>query len=69
MRRLRFLVVHRLKTSLWFVPVMCVLAGVVLSFVTISIDRAAGGELVSRTLTGDPNAALIILSTVAASMV
>ena len=48
---------------------MCVLAGVVLSYVTISIDRAAGGELVSRTLTGDPNAALIILSTVAASMV
>lgn len=69
MRRLRFLVAHRLKTSLWFVPVMCVLAGVVLSFVTISIDRASGDELVSRTLTGDPNAALIILSTVAASMV
>jgi uncharacterized membrane protein len=68
-RRLRFLVAHRLKTSLWFVPAMCVLAGVVLSYVTISIDRAAGGELVSRTLTGDPNAALIILSTVAASMV
>ena len=60
---------HRLKTSLWFVPVMCVLAGVVLSFVTISIDRAAGGEIVSRTLTGDPNAALTILATVAASMV
>jgi uncharacterized membrane protein len=68
-RRLRFLAAHRLKTSLWFVPAMCVLAGVVLSYVTISIDRAAGGELVSRTLTGDPNAALIILSTVAASMV
>jgi uncharacterized membrane protein len=69
MRRLRFLVAHRLKTSLWFVPVMCVLAGLVLSYVTIAIDRAAGGELVSRTLTGDPNAALMILSTVAASMV
>jgi hypothetical protein len=28
-----------LKSSLWFVPVLCVLAGVVLSFGTIAVDR------------------------------
>jgi uncharacterized membrane protein len=67
-RRLRFLVGHRLKTSLWFIPVLCVLGGVALSFGTIAIDRASGG-IVPTSFTGDPNAALAILSTVAASMV
>ena len=28
-----------LKSSLWFVPVLCVLAGAALSFGTIAIDR------------------------------
>jgi uncharacterized membrane protein len=37
--------------------------------VTIAIDRATDGRLVSRTITGDPNAALQVFTTVAASMV
>jgi uncharacterized membrane protein len=62
-------VFQRIRSSLWFVPVMCVLAGVVLSFVTIAVDRAVDYDLVPEALTGGPDAALAILSTVAASMV
>jgi uncharacterized membrane protein len=69
MRRVAFLLGHRLKTSLWLIPFACALAGIALSFGTIAIDRASTGEVIPRAFTGDPNAALIILSTVAASMV
>jgi uncharacterized membrane protein len=58
-----------LGQSLWFVPVLCVLAGAGLSFATIALDRAFDGSLVSRSLSGDPDAALAILTTVAVSMV
>jgi uncharacterized membrane protein len=64
-----FRVRHVLRTSLWFVPVLCVLAGVALSFGTIALDRAAGGSVVPQSLSGDSDAALAILTTVAASMV
>jgi uncharacterized membrane protein len=69
MRRLRFLLGHKLKTSLWLIPFACALAGIALSFVTVSIDRALPDGTIPQSITGDPNAALIILSTVAASMV
>jgi uncharacterized membrane protein len=69
MRRVAFLLGHRLKTSLWLIPFACALAGIALSFGTIAIDRTFTGEAIPRAFTGDPNAALIILSTVAASMV
>lgn len=67
MRAFRFLT--SIRTGLWFVPVMCVVGGVALSFGTIAIDRAFDYELLPATLTGGPDAALAILSTVAASMV
>jgi uncharacterized membrane protein len=57
-----------LRSSLWFVPILCVLVGVGLSFATIAIDRSAG-SVVPRSLSGDPDAALAILTTVAMSMV
>jgi uncharacterized membrane protein len=64
---------HRLlrhiRSSLWFVPVVCVLLGAILSFGTIGIDKAHDFELVPESLTGGPDAAVAILSTVAASMV
>ncbi len=56
-------------TNLWFVPVLCVLAGLILSFATIWIDRAFDYELVPPSFTGGPDAALQVLSTIAASMV
>jgi uncharacterized membrane protein len=60
---------HSLRSSLWFIPVSCVAGGVILSFITIAIDRASNGSLVPQTFTGDAQSALQILSTVAASMV
>ena len=64
-----FRIREKLGSSLWFVPLLCVLGGVVLSFVTIALDRWSGGSAVPRSLSGDPDAALSILTTVAASMV
>src|SRR5918993_968727 len=55
--------------GLWFVPLMCVLAGVALSFGTIAIDKAYEYELVPQSISGGPDAAVEILGTVAASMV
>jgi uncharacterized membrane protein len=67
MRRKK-LFIH-LKSSLWFVPVLCVLAGVVLSFGTIAVDRYFDYEALPTRFVGGPDAAAYILSTVAASMV
>jgi len=66
--RLSKLLIH-LKSSLWFVPVMCVLAGVVLSFGTIALDRYFDYEALPPSLVGGPDAATVILTTIAASMV
>ena len=49
---------------------MCVLAGVVLSIGTITIDRLTGFDLIPRWMTGGPDAALGILTAIyALSMV
>jgi uncharacterized membrane protein len=58
-----------LRASLWFVPVLCVLAGAGISFGTIALDRAFGYEALPTSLVGGPDAATAVLSTVAASMV
>ena len=58
-----------LRASLWFVPVLCVLAGAGISFGTIALDRAFGYEALPRSIVGGPDAATAVLSTVAASMV
>src|SRR5688572_3590426 len=55
--------------GLWFVPLVCVVAGVALSLGTIALDRAFDYELVPHWLSGSPDAAMEILGTVAASMV
>src|SRR4051794_407546 len=68
MRRIRF-GTSQPNTGLWLIPFLCAVAGIGLSVVTIAIDRSIPEELVPRSITGDPDAALIILSTVAASMV
>jgi uncharacterized membrane protein len=54
---------------LWFVPVACVLAGVGLSFATLWVDDAFDHGLIPQAFTGGPDAALVILSAVATSMV
>lgn len=62
-------VLTRLREGLWFIPLMCVLAGIALSLVTIEIDRAYGFKLIPTGISGEPDAALAILGTIAASMV
>ena len=59
----------RVWSSLWFIPVLCVLAGVLVSIGTIAVDRVTGFELIPRWLTGGPDAAMGILTTIAVSMV
>ena len=58
-----------MRSSLWFVPVLCVLAGVTVSIGTIAIDRWFDYQLLPRWMTGGPDAALAILETIATSMV
>ncbi|WP_172979840.1 DUF2254 domain-containing protein [Agromyces agglutinans] len=60
---------RNVMTSLWLVPVLCVLLGIGISFTTIAIDRATGFRALPEDLVGGPEAALEILTTVAASMV
>ena len=62
-------ILMHLGGSLWFVPVLCVLAGAAISFGTIALDRWFDYSAVPSSVVGDPNAARSILSTVAVSMV
>lgn len=61
----RFRLGHYLKTTLWFVPLLFVLAGIILSLVTTSIDD---GSMIPQSVTGDPAAALQILYLISFSM-
>jgi uncharacterized membrane protein len=56
-------------SSLWFVPVVCVLAGAAISFGTIAVDRYFEYQAIPADLVGGPEAASQILATVATSMV
>src|SRR5690348_13783786 len=62
-------ITSHLRGSLWFVPVVCVGAGVLLSFLTLWIDGQTNYDLVPRSFTGGPDAALAILGAIATSMV
>ncbi len=57
------------RSSLWLIPVLCVLIGASISFATIALDRVTNYDLVPPSLVGTPDAALQILATVATSMV
>ena len=54
---------------MWFWPLVCIGGGMALSILSVALDQAYGGRLVPRALTGNPDAALEILGTVAGSMV
>ena len=62
-------VTSKVQSSLWLIPVLCVLVGAALSFTSIAVDEATNYNLVPSSVTGGPDAALQILSTIAASMV
>ena len=50
--KLSKLLIH-IASSLWFVPVICVLAGALLSFVTIALDRHLDFKALPSSLVGD----------------
>jgi uncharacterized membrane protein len=60
---------HRLLASLWLVPLLCVLASIALSLVTVAIDRAFKDRLIPMAITGTSDAVRTILSTIASTMV
>lgn len=60
---------YRLRAELWIVPLLCVLAAILFSLVTVAIDRAFGDRLIPTRVTGEPDAVSAILSTIASAMV
>ena len=66
--RLKKLFLH-VASSLWFVPVLCVLAGVAISFGTIALDRYFDYEALPPTSSVGPMRRRRSSATVAASMV
>ena len=56
-------------SSLWFVPVTCVLVGAAISACTIALDRAFDYEGIPQEIVGRATSANAILSTIAVSMV
>jgi uncharacterized membrane protein len=60
---------HAVGGSLWLVPLLCLIAGIALSFATIASDAATGHDLVPRSVTGGPTDAQTVLSTIATAMV
>ena len=66
--RVSKLLIH-IRSSLWFVPVLCVIAGAALSFATIALDRLLDYKAIPESINVGPDAATVILTTIAASMV
>jgi uncharacterized membrane protein len=62
-------VISYIRSSLWFLPVLMVLAGAALSIGTITLDRRFNYQAVPTSITGGPDAAAEILSSIAASMI
>ena len=58
-----------IRSSVWFVPVVFLMGGVLMSFGTIAVDRRFDYKLIPHSITGGPDATVPILATIAASMV
>ena len=69
MKMIFYKLYQNVRSSLWLVPVLCVVVGACVSFTTLAIDKANDYQLVPPELVGGPDAALAILGTVATSMV
>jgi uncharacterized membrane protein len=61
--------VHAVRTSLWLIPLLCVLAGVLIVLGTLWLDRRSGYSLVPQSVTGTPSDAQTTLSVFATGMV
>jgi uncharacterized membrane protein len=57
-----FRLVHAIRTSLWLVPLLCILAGTLLALGTLWLDRRSDYTLVPQTVTGTPSDAQTVLA-------
>jgi uncharacterized membrane protein len=60
--------VRAVRTSLWLIPLLCVLAGVLIALLTLWLDRRSGYTLVPQSVTGTPSDAQTTLSIFATGM-
>ncbi|MCW2768633.1 MAG: conserved rane protein of unknown function [Aeromicrobium sp.] len=60
--------VHTLRTSLWLIPLLCVLAGVLIVIGALWLDRRSGYTLVPQSVTGTPSGVQTSLSVFATAM-
>lgn len=65
----RFRIVHALAQRLWIIPSLGVVAGIVLSLVTVAIDRRNENGLLSQSIVGNATDAQSILTTIATAVV
>src|SRR4051794_26439231 len=62
-------IVHALAKRLWIIPSLGVVAGILLSIVTVAIDRRHENGLLSQSIVGNATDAQSILTTIATSVV
>ncbi|MFL6035181.1 MAG: DUF2254 domain-containing protein [Gaiellaceae bacterium] len=65
----RFRIVHAFAQRLWIIPSLGVLTGIVLSLVTVAIDRRNENGLLSQSIVGNAADAQSILTTIATAVV
>jgi uncharacterized membrane protein len=65
----RFRIVHALTRRLWIIPSLGVLAGILLSLVTVAIDRRNDNGLLSQSVVGNGADAQSILTVIATAVV
>src|SRR3954471_15683777 len=65
----RFRIVHALSQRLWIIPSLGVVAGIVLSLITVAIDRRYENGLLPQSIVGNGADAQSILTTIATSVV
>jgi hypothetical protein len=65
----RFRIVHALSQRLWIIPSLGLLSGILLSLVTVAIDRRNENQLLSQSIVGNAADAQSILTTIATAVV
>ena len=66
-RGFRFL--HFVRTRLWLLPLICVLAGIGGAVALLAIDKASGYSIVGHGVTGSASSVQSILSTASSALV
>ncbi|MEA2146026.1 MAG: hypothetical protein QOG59_1613, partial [Solirubrobacteraceae bacterium] len=65
----RFRLRHLAQTRLWLLPLTCVLAGIGLAVVLLSVDRSSGFHIVSTGVTGSAASVQTILTAASTALV